>query len=169
MKFCRNEYQKLQVTNGMTGTIKQIRPTTDDVLLQVETDDGRILSFLASEYADEKGTFLCHAYALTIFSAQGVTVDGNTYTLFSNDMDRANAYVALSRHKDKSHMYIDASKLYVDEFSLKEHLEMDSTQDVRKLRYEALSQRLKEDSYSKLAIEWISQKDTGDLKLSIDR
>lgn len=168
VKFCRNEYQKLQVTNGMTGTIKQIRPTKGDALLLVETDDGRALSFLASEYADEKGTFLCHAYALTIFSAQGVTVDGNTYTLFSNEMDRANAYVALSRHKDKSHMYLDASKLYVDEFSLKEHLEMDSSKDIQKLRHEAISKRLKEDSYSKLAIEWVNQKDAVDFGVSID-
>lgn len=169
VKFCRNEYRTLQVTNGTTGTIKRITPDKDDIRLTVETDDGRALSFLASEYADERGTFLCHAYALTIFSAQGVTVDGNTYTLYSNDMDRAHTYVALSRHKDQSHLYVDASKLHVDEFTLREHMEMDQTKDIHELRHEALSKLTREDSYSKLAVEWMNQKDAVDIELSIDR
>ena len=112
IKFCRNDYRKLGVSNGTLGTIESIRIVESaDVELSIRADDGRTVSFLSSEYADDKGTHLCHSYALTVFSSQGITVDGNTFVLYSDGMERSNSYVALSRHKYESHMYINRSKL----------------------------------------------------------
>ena len=111
IKFCRNDYRKLGVSNGTLGTIESSRIAhSADVELAVRADDGRTVSFLSSEYADDKGTHLCHSYALTVFSSQGITVDGNTFVLYSDGMERSNSYVALSRHKYESHMYINRSK-----------------------------------------------------------
>ncbi|WP_277749183.1 MobF family relaxase [Marinomonas hwangdonensis] len=107
IKFCRNDYRDLKVSNGTLGTISGIRKTEGlETELTVKADDGRLLSFLASDYADENGTYLCHAYALTVYSSQGVTVDGNTFVYGDAGMDRVNSYVSLSRHKDFSNLYV---------------------------------------------------------------
>lgn len=112
IKFCRNDYRKLGVSNGTLGTIESIRIVENaDVEFSIRANDGRKVSFLSSEYADDKGANLCHAYALTVYSSQGTTVDGNTFVLYSDGMERSNSYVALSRHKYESHMYINRSKL----------------------------------------------------------
>lgn len=106
IKFCRNDYRKLGVSNGTLGTIESIRIVESvDVEFSIRADDGRKVSFLSSEYADEKGTNLCHAYALTVYSSQGTTVDGNTFVYYTSGMDRASVYVAASRHKDESHIF----------------------------------------------------------------
>ncbi|WP_227876295.1 hypothetical protein [Photobacterium frigidiphilum] len=67
--------------NGTLGTISSITQLDGDVRLSVMLDDKRPISSLASEYSDQIGLNLCHAYALTIFSSQGTTVDRNTFTL----------------------------------------------------------------------------------------
>ena len=72
----------------------------------MKADDGRLLSFLASDYVDENGTYLCHAYALTVYSSQGLTVDGNTFVYGDAGMDRVNSYVSLSHHKDLSNLCV---------------------------------------------------------------
>lgn len=80
IKFCRNDYRKLGISNGTLGTIESIRIVESaDVEFSIRADDGRKMSFLSSEYADEKGTHLCHSYTLTVYSFQGTTVDGNTF------------------------------------------------------------------------------------------
>ncbi|MGO2356169.1 MAG: MobF family relaxase [Marinomonas foliarum] len=111
IKFCRNDYRKLGVSNGTLGTIESIRIVESaDVEFSIRADDGRTVSFLSSEYADEKGTNLCHAYALTVYSSQGTTVDGNTFVYYTSAMDRSIAYVSMSRHKDESYLYLDETE-----------------------------------------------------------
>jgi len=112
VKFCRNDYRHLKVSNGTLGTIEEIQKHPGgDVRFTVETDDKRRVSFLASEYRDEVGVNLCLAYALTIYSAQGTTIDGNTFTYYTAGMDRANTYVAASRHKDESHVFCNRKEV----------------------------------------------------------
>ncbi|EKO5124773.1 AAA family ATPase [Vibrio fluvialis] len=148
IKFCRNDYRSLQVSNGTLGTIKQIESVEHDTKLTVEIDDNRTVSFLASEYSDEIGVNLCHAYALTVFSSQGTTVDGNTFILYSGQMDRANTYVALSRHKDESHLYVN--KLEMTE---RAKIIKDTSMSNEELRRTALANLMKQDRYATLAIE----------------
>ncbi|HCE3704266.1 TPA: relaxase domain-containing protein [Vibrio parahaemolyticus] len=112
VKFCRNDYRHLKVSNGTLGTIQELqRLPGGDVRFTIATDDKRVVSFLASEYRDELGTNLCLAYALTVYSAQGTTIDGNTFTYYTAGMDRANTYVAASRHKDESHIFCNRREI----------------------------------------------------------
>ncbi|GGY61524.1 conjugative relaxase [Cellvibrio zantedeschiae] len=154
VKFTRNEYQRLQVSNGTLGTIKEIQQVENDARLTVTTDDQRNLTFLASEYSDTLGTNLCLAYALTVYSSQGTTIDGNTFTLYSGGMDRANTYVALSRHKEESHLYVNRSE--VDELAGA----YDSGQAIsEEQRMITLAKLMSRDNYSSLAIEHLPQRE----------
>ncbi|EHY0954112.1 relaxase domain-containing protein [Vibrio cholerae] len=112
VKFCRNDYRHLKVSNGTLGTIQELqRCPGGDVRFTIATDDKRVVTFLASEYRDELGTNLCLAYALTVYSAQGTTIDGNTFIYYTAGMDRANTYVAASRHKDESHFFCNRREI----------------------------------------------------------
>ncbi|MGK0440627.1 MAG: ATP-dependent exoDNAse (exonuclease V) alpha subunit [Pseudohongiellaceae bacterium] len=95
IKFCHNDYRDLHVTNGTTGTIQSIQTTPEsDIELTILVDDQRTLTFRASDYANEQGQpYLAPAYASTIFSSQGMTIDGDTFVLYTSGMDRANTYV----------------------------------------------------------------------------
>lgn len=148
VKFCRNGYRSLQVSNGTLGTIKQIENVKNDTRLTVEVDDNRTITFLASEYSDDIGVNLCHAYALTVCSSQGTTIDGNTFTRYSGQMDRANAYVALSRHKDESHLYVNRL-----EMTERANLVKDVSEPTEELRQATLANLMKQDRYAALAIE----------------
>lgn len=148
VKFCRNDYRSLQVSNGTLGTIKQIENIKNDTRLTVEIDDNRTVTFLASEYSDDIGMNLCHAYALTVFSAQGTTVNGNTFTLYSGQMDRANTYVALSRHKDESHLYVNRL-----EMTERANMIKDVSEPSEELIQTTLANLMKQDRYATLAIE----------------
>jgi len=154
VKFCKNDYRNLKVSNGTLGTITDIRSLNGDVHVTVQTDDNRKISFFASEYADNKGTNLSLAYALTIYSSQGVTVDGNTFVYYNGGMGRANTYVAASRHKDEVHMYCNAREI-------DEHLgEISQHEDaMSRNRLLALANLMSNDNYSSLAIEQLPQRE----------
>ena len=83
-----------------------------------------------------------------MYSSQGVTIDGDTFTLYSAGMDRANTYVALSRHKDCSHVYINRAE--VDERIGAKDLGQEVT---NKERTEMLAKLMSRDNQSSLAIE----------------
>jgi Ti-type conjugative transfer relaxase TraA len=144
IKFCRNDYRKLGVSNGTLGIIESVRNIKNaDVEFSIRADDGRKVSFLSSEYADERGTHLCHAYALTVYSSQGTTVDGNTFVYHTKEMDRANMYVAMSRHKDKSHIFCNCLELESRSSAL--------TQDISERRAAMLNSMTVNDNFAQLA------------------
>lgn len=149
IKFCRNDYKSLGVSNGTLGTIESIRSLKDkDTEFSIKVDDGRKVNFLASDYADEKGTHLCLAYALTVYSSQGTTIDGNTFVYYTKGMDRANTYVAASRHKDESHIFCNRHEI--------EECIPDSSRDMSKLaqkREEMLVSMMTKDNLASLATE----------------
>lgn len=149
VKFCRNEYRRLQVSNGTLGTIREIKQLSDsETKLSIELDDKRIVSFKVSEYSDDIGLNLCHAYALTVFSSQGTTVDGNTFTLFSGRMGQRETYVALSRHKDESHIYINEAEINERVRALEGGIEPNVA-----LRHAELKKLMTQDRHAPLAIE----------------
>ncbi|WP_016796590.1 MobF family relaxase [Vibrio cyclitrophicus] len=155
VKFCRNESRRFQVSNGTLGTIRKINQLGDnDTKLSIELDDKRIVSFRASEYSDEIGVNLCHAYALTVFSSQGTTVDGNTFTLYSGRMAQRETYVALSRHKDESHVYINEAEINERVRSYEDGIEPSDN-----LRQAALAELMKQDRHASLAIEYLKKEE----------
>ena len=154
VKFCKNDYKDLKVSNGTLGTISDIRILQDDAHFTIDTDDNRKVTFLASDYADDKGTNLCLAYALTIYSSQGVTVDGNTFVYYNSSMGRANTYVAASRHKDEVHLYCNTKE--VDEYL---GITAEDTSIAEANRLAALADLMAKDNYSTLAIEHLPKKE----------
>ncbi len=50
-------------------------------------------------------------YAMTVYSSQGSTVNGDTFVLHNEQMDRASCYVAGSRHKDNCHWFVNRNAI----------------------------------------------------------
>lgn len=106
IRLTKNDYRR-GFTNGDLGELLEIIPFENgDRQFSIKLDRGEIISFLSSEYSDENNNlFMTQAYASTIYSSQGLTVDGDTFVYHTEGMDRANTYVACSRHKDKCHVF----------------------------------------------------------------
>ncbi|MFL0797830.1 MAG: relaxase domain-containing protein [Cellvibrionaceae bacterium] len=152
IKFCRNDYRDLQVTNGTTGTVQSIQHTNNgDIRFTVITDENRKLNFLASDYANEQGQpYLAPAYASTIFSSQGMTIDGDTFVLYNQGMDRANTYVAASRHKERCHLFCNREE--VDGLSGALDYGEPTTDEAR---LNTLAENISKDRYRLLASEYL--------------
>jgi conjugative relaxase-like TrwC/TraI family protein len=115
VRFTKNDYKR-NYTNGDLGTVTKIQVMDDgDTWIRVMLDSGRETQFLASTYCNEDGrAYLTQAYAQTVYSAQGLTVDGNVFVYYSQNMDRAHSYVACSRHKDAAHIFVNEQELEAD-------------------------------------------------------
>jgi ATP-dependent exoDNAse (exonuclease V) alpha subunit len=118
------------------------------VTLTVQCDGGAKVVVSQSEYSDQKGRLhIVPAYAQTIYSAQGRTVDGNVYVLHDNAMDRKNAYVAMSRHKEQCHLYAGLEEvLGLDE--------VDPQKDCTQSAIDSLAKQYSKEKSSSLAISY---------------
>tara|TARA_Y100001937_G_scaffold89915_1_gene121611 strand:+ start:6268 stop:8838 length:2571 start_codon:yes stop_codon:yes gene_type:complete len=111
VRLTKNDYTR-NFTNGQQGTVTAVIQLKDDLLLTIALDDGRTASIKQSEYCDDEKRFhVVQAYASTVYSAQGATIDGDTFTYYSTAMDRAASYVAGSRAKDKAWFFINGQEL----------------------------------------------------------
>jgi len=90
--------------NGARGTIERI--TSEQVTIQL--DSGQRVALNAAGYFDKdgktQGWAVDHGYATTVHKAQGMTVD-RSHVVISGDEQREWAYVALSRHRESTHVY----------------------------------------------------------------
>ncbi|ELI5413964.1 relaxase domain-containing protein [Vibrio parahaemolyticus] len=135
IRFTRNN-STLGFTNGDTGTVKEIKWDQGGLQsLKIDRDDGQCVTITASSYSNKDGRlYLAPAYAQTIYSAQGQTVNGNVFVLHDPMIDRPHAYVALSRHKHDCHLYValnrvvDAENLSKDEDIKEQVIKKVSTQ-----------------------------------------
>jgi ATP-dependent exoDNAse (exonuclease V) alpha subunit len=50
---------------------------------------------------------MSQAYVMTVYSSQGLIIDGDVFVYYTCGMDRANTYVASSRHKDSCYLFIN--------------------------------------------------------------
>lgn len=87
-----------------TGTIEHV--FTDDASLGVRMDDGRTLLLPSSATSRDR---LDHGYAITVHRAQGATVD--TAHHLADGGGRELAYVALSRARQHTTVYVEADSL----------------------------------------------------------
>lgn len=88
---------RLDVENGATGTVTRIR---EDRGLNAAMDDGRNVT-LPVEYLQAGN--VDHAYALTVYKAQGATVDRAHF--IGSDVYREEGYTALTRSRQESRFY----------------------------------------------------------------
>jgi ATP-dependent exoDNAse (exonuclease V) alpha subunit len=111
VRFSRNDY-RLGVVNGLSGQIVDLIEDNGVLKFKIALDSGKTISFTENQYKDEDGRlFLSHAYASTIYSSQGLTVDGDAFILWDSSMHRSLTYVAGSRHRDRSHWFFNNAEL----------------------------------------------------------
>ena len=109
-----------QLFNGTVVTVEDFRVeraeagTEPSVLISARTEDGRAVSFRHDEIRDWYGNIrLDHGYALTITSAQGLTVDW-TFLLADARPARETIYPAATRHREGLDIYVNRAPLALD-------------------------------------------------------
>ena len=89
-------------------------PEGPSVEITARTDDGRRVKFRHDEIRDWYGNIrLDHGYALTIASAQGLTVD-RAFLLADARPARETIYPAATRHRDRLDIYVNRAPLALD-------------------------------------------------------
>ena len=109
-----------QLFNGTVVTVEGFKVemseagTEPSVLISARTEDGRCVSFRHDEIRDWYGNIrLDHGYALTITSAQGLTVDW-TFLLADARPSRETIYPAATRHREGLDIYVNRAPLALD-------------------------------------------------------
>ena len=109
-----------QLFNGTVVTVDDFRVekaeagTEPSVLITARTEDGRSVSFRHDEIRDWYGNIrLDHGYAMTITSAQGLTVD-RTFLLADARPSRETIYPAATRHREALDIYVNRAPLALD-------------------------------------------------------
>ena len=109
-----------QLFNGTVVTVDDFKVergeagTEQSVLISARTEDGRAVSFRHDEIRDWYGNIrLDHGYALTITSAQGLTVD-RSFLLADARPARETIYPAATRHREGLDIYVNRAPLALD-------------------------------------------------------
>ena len=109
-----------QLFNGTVVTVDDFKVqrgeagTEPSVLISARTEDGRKVIFSHDEIRDWYGNIrLDHGYALTITSAQGLTVD-RTFLLADARPARETIYPAATRHREGLDIYVNRAPLVLD-------------------------------------------------------
>ena len=109
-----------QLFNGTVITVDDFKVQRAEagaepsVLIFGHTEDGRKVSFRHDEIRDWYGNIrLDHGYALTITSAQGLTVD-RTFLLADARPARETIYPAATRHREGLDIYVNRAPLALD-------------------------------------------------------
>ena len=109
-----------QLFNGTVITVDDFKVeraeagTEPNVLISARTEDGRAVSFRHDEIRDWYGNIrLDHGYAMTITSAQGLTVD-RTFLLADARPARETIYPAATRHRERLDIYVNRAPLALD-------------------------------------------------------
>ena len=89
------------VKNNYRWTVQAINP--DGSITATETSRG-LTRTLPARYVDDG--FVRLGYAATTASVQGLTVDGNAYTVLTPDMTRNDVYPAMTRAKGDNHGFL---------------------------------------------------------------
>ena len=109
-----------QLFNGTVVTVEDFKverseaDTEPSVLISARTEDGREVRFRHDEIRDWYGNIrLDHGYAMTITSAQGLTVD-RTFLLADTRPSRETIYPAATRHRERLDIYVNRAPLALD-------------------------------------------------------
>ena len=109
-----------QLFNGTVVTVDDFKVERSEaekaqsVLISARTEDGREVRFCHDEIRDWYGNIrLDHGYAMTITSAQGLTVD-RTFLLADARPSRETIYPAATRHRERLDIYVNRAPLALD-------------------------------------------------------
>lgn len=155
IRFLRRN-DDLGVVNGSKAKIVSIgQDIAGAVRIEAERDGERI-TFAPADVADSKGRArLAHGYAVTLFQAQGQTVD-RALVLMSARFDRHDAYVSSSRGRERTDFFLDTR-------SLDREIEPDAaiTSETERVegRMAYLASRLARQSVKTNALDFIPEQD----------
>jgi conjugative relaxase-like TrwC/TraI family protein len=143
IRFTKNDYSK-SLSNGDLGIIVDIQAKIDGSHnFKVKLDNGNRVIINTDEYCNDDGDlYMTQAYAMTVYSSQGLTIDGDVFVYYTSGMDRANTYVACSRQKDNSHIFVNVMDL------------SESKKDNFKNAFKELANNMSLNKQSKLAVEY---------------
>ncbi|MGK0255311.1 MAG: ATP-dependent exoDNAse (exonuclease V) alpha subunit, partial [Mariniflexile sp.] len=112
IRLTKNDYSK-SLSNGDLGNIVDIQTEIDGSHnFKVKLDNGNKVIVNTDEYCNEDGhLYMTQAYAMTVYSSQGLTIDGDVFVYYTLGMDKSNTYVACSRHKDNSHLFVNENEM----------------------------------------------------------
>jgi hypothetical protein len=103
--------KELGLVNGMTGTVTRVEAEDNGHARLTLAVGTRGVIFSTAELADRRGrTRLGHAYATTIYNAQGLTVD-RAIVIGSSGFSANQAYVAASRAKERTDIIINGKDI----------------------------------------------------------
>ncbi|MBE7734510.1 AAA family ATPase [Devosia faecipullorum] len=155
IRFLRRN-DELAVTNGSHAQIVSInRDKTGAIAIQVERDGQHVL-FTPEDVADNKGRArLAHGYATTLFQAQGLTVD-HALVLLSARFDRHDAYVASSRARERSELFLDTRTL---DREIETSFISETSESLEKVRLSYLAQRLSRQNVKTLALDYLQKRE----------
>lgn len=104
-------FDQFKVVNGTEVELTDVAVSRDGTVKITARIDQREFCFNPAEIANEQGcALIAHAWASTIFQAQGATVD-RVFVLGSPRFDRHDAYVAMSRARQEAKLFIDRRAL----------------------------------------------------------
>jgi ATP-dependent exoDNAse (exonuclease V) alpha subunit len=95
-----------RVENGTRGTVMSVDDRTDRVRLRTEEPKPREVAFSTREFSDVR-----LAYAQHVYKAQGLTTDRAMVLMGGWQSDRERAYVALSRARERTDVYVSREDL----------------------------------------------------------
>lgn len=101
---------RLGVVNGTTATITDIRREGETISIHAQVGT-RDVVFTPADLADAaQRVKLAHAYATTCYGAQGLTTE-ESFVLADVGMDRHTIFVAASRARTRTRLFVDQSQL----------------------------------------------------------
>jgi len=95
-----------RVENGTRGTVKSIDEKTDRVVMRADEPQPRDVAFSTREFSEVR-----LAYAQHVYKAQGLTADRALVLAGGWQTDQERAYVALSRARDRTDVYVSREDL----------------------------------------------------------
>jgi ATP-dependent exoDNAse (exonuclease V) alpha subunit len=154
IRFLRRQ-DELGVINGTEARITAISESRVGQIKITAERDGQRLTFSPADMADDKGRVrLAHAYAVTLFQAQGRTVD-HALVLMSGRFDRHDAYVASSRAREATELFLDARTL---DREVEQDRPLPPEADRNAARMAYLATRLARQSIKTNAVDYIPEK-----------
>jgi conjugative relaxase-like TrwC/TraI family protein len=114
IRLTKNDYSK-SLSNGDLGNVVDIKYKVDGSYdFKVKLDNGNKATINTDEYCNEDGhLYMAQAYAMTVYSSQGLTIDGDVFVYYTSGMDRANTYVACSRQRENCHLFVNKKEIDV--------------------------------------------------------
>jgi ATP-dependent exoDNAse (exonuclease V) alpha subunit len=95
-----------RIENGITGTVSDVNTKTNRVLIRTDERESREVEVDSSKFSD-----LNLSYAVHVYKAQGITAESAEVLIGGWQTDREGAYVALSRARERTQIYVSREDL----------------------------------------------------------